>query len=618
MMAIDKRKYGIAPIVTPEAVFHKIRPGERIFISSGMAEPQTLVKYLMSIAAGKLDDIELVQIFSLSNSLSAQTISTKPFSLKTFCSRQSTEDTIVGGCVDLIPSRLTAVAELIRSGQVQIDVAFVQVTPPNEAGYCSLGVAVDVAREAMEAAALKVGEINPNIPYTFGDTYVAVDEFDMLVESHQQPLYFQRELVTDIHQKVAGHVASLIGNESCLAFSTDPLFEALVEILAHKRHLGVHSLFFTDALMDLMLSGAVTNQRKESYRGKTLTSYAYGSEALLRWLDHNPLVEFQRSGKVCDPQIIGRNSNFTVVVAARAVDLLGRIELTNRNGFVDTEPAVILDMINGARYSKGGKTIIALPSRNQKGEPNILIKLADLPHRFDFYEAVTCVVTEYGVANLSGRTLRERAQALIDIAHPDDRYRLVEEAKAQKILYSDQIFLATSGHLYPYQIRSVKVLKNNLEVVFRPIKPSDEEDMRRLFYRFSNESIYSRYFHTIKSMPHTKMQAYVNVDWSQEMSIVGLAEVRGRSRIIAEARYEKIPADGYAEIVFVVDEQFQGLGIATYLYKMLYRLAKERGIRGFVADVLFSNIGMMKVFQKGDLPIKAHLEAGVYNLRIPF
>ena len=202
---------------------------------------------------------------------------------------------------------------------------------------------------------------------------------------------------------------------------------------------------------------------------------------------------------------------------------------------------------------------------------NVFIKLNDLPHRFDFFEAVTCVVTEYGVANLSGRTVRERAQALIDIAHPDDRYRLVEEAKAQRILYSDQIFFASSGHLYPYQIRSVRVLKNNLEVVFRPIKPSDEEDMRRLFYRFSDESIYSRYFHTIKSMPHTKMQAYVNVDWSQEMSIVGLAEVRGRPQIIAEARYEKIPADGYAEIVFVVDEEFQGLGIATYLYKMLYR-----------------------------------------------
>jgi hypothetical protein len=165
----------------------------------------------------------------------------------------------------------------------------------------------------------------------------------------------------------------------------------------------------------------------------------------------------------------------------------------------------------------------------------------------------------------------ERAQALIDIAHPDDCYRLVEEAKAQRVLYSDQIFFTSSGHLYPYQIRSAKVLKNNLEVVFRPIKPSDEEDMRRLFYRFSNESICSRSFHTIKSMPHTKMQAYVNVDWSQEMSFVGLAEDRGRPRIIAEARYEKIPADGYAEIVFVVDEEFQGLGIATYLYKMLYR-----------------------------------------------
>lgn len=618
MIPTVNRKYSVSTLVEPEAVFQKIRPGTRIFISSGMAEPQTLLKYLMSPAASKLDDIELVQLFSLSNALSAKTLSTKPFRLKTFCSGWTTEETIVGGCVDLIPSRLTAVADLIRTGLVPIDVAFVQVTPPNEAGYCSFGVAVDVAREAMEAAAFTVGEINPYAPYTFGDTYVPVDEFDMLVESPEPPLTFQRQLTTDIHREVAGHVAGLIGDESCLAFSTDPLYEALAERLVHKRHLGIHSPVFTDALMDLMRSGAVTNRRKESYRGKTLTSYAYGSKALMRWLDHNPLIEFQRSGKVFNPQMIGRNPNFAAVIAARMVDLTGRIGLADRNCTVDVEQAEVLDMVNGAQYSRGGKTIIALSSRNQDGEPNILPTLNDAPHRFDFYEAVTCVVTEYGVANLNGKTLRERAQALIDIAHPDDRRQLVEKAKSQRVLYADQIFIAESGRLYPQQIRAVKVLKNNLEVVFRPIKPSDEEDMRRLFYRFSDESVYSRYFHTIKSMPHTKMQTYVNVDWNQVMSIVGLSNVGDQRRIIAEGRYVRIPADGYAELVFVVDEQCQGLGIATYLYKMLCRLAKERGIRGFVADVLFSNIGMMKVFKKGDLPVKAHLEAGVYNLRIPF
>jgi GNAT superfamily N-acetyltransferase len=228
------------------------------------------------------------------------------------------------------------------------------------------------------------------------------------------------------------------------------------------------------------------------------------------------------------------------------------------------------------------------------------------------------VATEYGVVNLKGRTLRERAQALIDIAHPDDRPGLVEEAKSRKIIYPDQIYLAESGHLYPAHILATCEFKNHSVVRFRPIKPSDEEDMRQLFYRFSDESIYDRYFHTVRTMPHVKMQAYVNVDWNRVMSVVGLIEEKDRTRIIAEGRYVKIPVNAFAEIVFVVDEQYQNLGIATYLYRMLHQLAKQRGIKGFTADVLFSNIGMMKVFRKGDLPVKAHLEGGVYHLTIPF
>ncbi|UCD82007.1 MAG: GNAT family N-acetyltransferase [Desulfobacterales bacterium] len=241
-----------------------------------------------------------------------------------------------------------------------------------------------------------------------------------------------------------------------------------------------------------------------------------------------------------------------------------------------------------------------------------------MPNQFGAFESVGAVVTEYGVAYLEGRTLRERAQALIDIAHPDDRAALVQAAKDKKILYRDQIFLADSARLYPSDIAATQTIRDDLSIRYRAIRPSDEEGMRTLFYRFSDEAIYSRYLQSIRSMPHPKIQEYVNVDWNQVVSIVGLVGEEGQGRIIAEARFIRIPGHSLAEVVFVVDEQYQRLGIASFMYDMLIRLAKERGIRGFTAEVLFSNTGMMKVFRKGTLPVKAHLESGVYHLEIPF
>jgi len=287
-------------------------------------------------------------------------------------------------------------------------------------------------------------------------------------------------------------------------------------------------------------------------------------------------------------------------------------------GNVATGPAEVMDFLNGAELSDGGRSIFALTSQDLKGRPNILLSIADLPNQFNAIESVGAVVTEYGVAFLEGRTLRERAQALIDIAHPDDRAALVEAAKDKKILYHDQIFLADSARLYPADIAATQTTKDDLSIRYRAIRPSDEEGMRHLFYRFSDKAVYARYFHSISSMPHAKMQEYVNVDWNQVMSIVGLIGEEGKGRIIAEARFIRIPGNSFAEAVFVVDEKYQRLGIASFLYKMLIQLAMEKGIRGFMAEVLFSNLGMMKVFHKLDLPVKACLECGVYHLEIPF
>ena len=605
-------------VVSPETVIRKIKPGMSIFLGTAVAEPRTMVRHLMTSDAGNLEDLELIQLVSFGDAVSLKTLQSRNFRLKTFFSGWVANEAIERGRIDVIPSRFVKIPQLIESFLRPIDVAVVQITPPNEAGFCSLGIAIDVAREALEQASICVGEINTQIPRTFGDTYVPVSEFDFLVRSTDPPIYFDRWETDDVWDQVAQHVASLIEDGSCLAFSIGPLFEALARRLTNKRNLGIHSPFFTDPLMDLMKSGAATNRRKETYRGVSLTSYAFGTPKLMAWLDNNPLVEFQRIDKVFNPLAIGRNPRFVTIVAARKVDLYGRIGLHIGKGNVASGPAEVMDFLNGAELSEGGRSIFALTSRDPNGMPNILLSIADLPNQFSAFESVGAVVTEYGVAYLEGRTVRERAQALIDIAHPDDRSGLVQEAKDKKILYPDQIFLAESARLYPSDIAATHLIKGDIEIRFRAIRPSDEEGMRHLFYRFSDESVYYRYFHSVSSMPHAKMQEYVNVDWNQTMSIVGLVGEEGKGRIIAEARYIKIPGSPFAEMVFVVDEKYQRFGIASFLYEMLIRLAKEKGVKGFMAEVLFSNFGIMKVFRKGGLPVKASLESGVYHLVIPF
>lgn len=589
-----------------------------IFLTTGVAEPRTMVRQLMGSKFKNLEDLELVQLVSFGEAISLEALKSKNFRLKTFFSGWAADRAIEEGLVDLVPSRFQKIPELISAGQISLDMAIIQITPPNDAGYCSLGVAVDVAWEAMEKAAVKVGEINPKIPRTFGDTFVPVSEFDHLVLSEDLPIYFDRWPVDEPMDKVAANVAALIEDESCLAFSIGPLYEALSRHLKNKRHLGVHSPFFTDPLMDLIQSGAVTNRRKESYRGKSLTSYAFGTPELFSWLHNNPLVEFQRIDKVFNPQIIGRNPKFITIIAARKIDLYGRVGLYMGKGNIATGPSEVLDFFHGAGLSEKGRSIFALTSRDPKGETNILPSIVDWPNQFSMTESVNTIVTEHGVAYLEGRTIRERAQALIEVAHPDDRALLVEEAKKRKIVYADQVFLAESARLYPNEISAIQTFKGGVQVRFRAIRPSDEEGMRHLFYRFSEESSYHRYFHPVRSMPHAKMQEYVNVDWSRDMSIVGLVGEKGKGLIIAEGRYLRNPKGLFAELVFWVDENFQSKGIATHLYGMLIRSAKARGLKGFMADVLFDNHAMMKVFHKGELPVRAHLQSGVYHLTIPF
>ncbi|MBW2092829.1 MAG: GNAT family N-acetyltransferase, partial [Deltaproteobacteria bacterium] len=544
-------------VVPPDRVLERIKPGMSIFIGTGMAEPLTLTKHLLISDAANLRDLELIQLISFGDAVTLEERFPKKYRLKTFYSGWVASKAVTSGRVDLIPCSFSRIPGLIESGAIKIDVAFVQITPPDESGYASLGVAVDTARKAMDQASLTVGEINEQVPRTMGDTYVHVDDFDYLVESREPPITFDRWPLDPVIDKVAANVAALIEDGSCLAFATGHLFEALGRHLKNKRDLGIHSPFFTDPLMDLVKCGAVTNRKKTFFKGKSLVSYALGTPDLMRWLHQNPLIEFQGIDVVGDPKNIGLNDKFVAVLPTRKVDLTGRIAMHVGRSNVAYGMGETLEVFAGVRLSRGGRTICALTSRNLKGESNIRASVEDFPNQITSREALDMIVTEYGIVSLRGRTVRERALSLIDISHPDDRADLVQKAKEANLLYPDQIYLSGAGHCYPQEIATSHTFKDNLTLRFRAIKPSDEDGMRKLFYRFSDESVYYRYFSPIKTMPHAEMQEYVNIDYSNTMSIVGLIGPEGDGQIVAEARYVRNRNRPYADVAFIVDEAFQ-------------------------------------------------------------
>ncbi len=606
-------------VVDPNVVLSHIEPGMSLFLGTGVAEPRTLVKHLKQSDMYNLTDLELVQIVSLGDVITlTENPPTSKYRLKTFFAGWLANNAILSGSVDMIPCRFSQIPWLVQTGAIRIDAAFVQITPPDKAGFSSLGMSIDIARYAIQKASLVVGEINSNVPRTMGDTFVNIADFDYLINATEPPIYFPRWQIDDVMDRVSANVASLIDDGSCLSFYPGALFEGLANHLLTKHDLGIHTLFVTDALMDLIKSGVVTNRNKSNFRNKSVTSYALGTQELMKWLHRNPLIEFQEIAVVSDNARISANDKTVFVMPARKVDLMGGVALHIGKGNVTAGPGHALEFYAAAQHSRGGRAIFALPSRNLDGIPNILPSVEDFPNQFSNRESLDFIVTEYGVASMIGRTVRERAQALIDIAHPDDRAELVKKAKEAHILYPDQIYLPGSGALYPHKLSCINKFKGDLTVGFRAIKPSDEEEMRKLFYRFSDSTVYYRFFSHVETMPHKQMQQYVNIDYQKTLSIVATVTESGRERIIGEGRYVRLnDRPSWADLAFVVEEGYQGKGIASQLLKMLIQAALEQGIECFTADVLYDNKPMLKVFEKISLPINAVMKYGVYNLTIP-
>jgi len=594
-------------VISAEKALEKIKPGQKIFCSSAVATPGKFLTALAQSYALNIRDLEVIQLISLGDYLS-QADSGK-YRLKTFNVGESIGRQIAEGQVDFIPANLMELPYIFLSGAVTVDVAVIQTSLPDDKGFMSFGVAVDVANIVIKQASLVIAEINPNMPVTRGETSVHISSINYIIESDLPLIERADKSYNAATDRIGWNIANLIEDGSTVALHVGRIFSAVADHLKHKRNLGILTHVISDWAIDLVESGAIPIDRSRYSGGLITASYAQGTKALYDYIDRNPVFEFYPIARLSNPFVVRRLVNLVGIMNVKKIDMAGESVIFHSGDNLLTGYESKLNLAVAATISKKGKAIVALNSVDREGMSNIVIQhdCRDENPRSTL-GVVKYIVTEYGVANLFGKSIRERALAMIEIAHPKHREDLLRQAKAQNYVYPDQVYVTKYAANYPAHLETRKTLKDGLEVKIRPIKLSDEDMMRRLFYNFSDESKYFRYFAAKPVMPHREMQKYVNIDYSQILSMVALVEKGRNERIIAEARYAYDRATDAYEVAFIVDEDFQGKGVASFLFNYLIKIARDRGIARFIAYVLPRNEAMIRVFEKNAVKPKRSFE----------
>jgi acyl-CoA hydrolase/RimJ/RimL family protein N-acetyltransferase len=602
--------------IEPDQALDLIKPGDRIFLSSGPAIPARMAMEITRSKKQNLQDLEIIHLITLGDYLSAGEGHAANYRLKTFNVGESIGKAIGEGNVDFIPATLLEIPQLLSTGIVGMDVAIVQASPPDGRGFMNLGVAVDVANIAIKNAPVVIAEINPNVPVTYGETTFHIDQVGHVVESDVPLLERETRPYDRDMDRIGWHISNIVDDGSTVALHAGRIFDAIAHHLRTKKDLGVYTHVISDWVIDLVESGAVSLDRSRVHGGQITTSYCYGTRRLYDFVDRNPVFEFYPIARLLNPFVLQRLDRLVSIMNVKKIDLTGESVIFHSGDNLLSGYEGKLNLAVGAAFSKRGKTIVALKSTGPDGSSNIVIRHGKKAEQ----ERATLgvmryVVTEYGVANIFGKSIRERVLALIDIARPDHRQSLLEQAKRSGYAYPDQIYTCLDSCKFPSEIETIKTFKEGLEVRFRPIRPSDEDMMRRLFYDFSDDAKYLRYFAKIATMPHREMQKYVNIDYESILSIVGVITRDRTERIIAEARYARDPEGDSYETAFIVDEEFQGRGIAAFMLDYLINIATERGIKALSATVLPHNSRMLRVFGKARIKPETKTEDGLIELK---
>jgi len=422
-------------VTTAADAVTEVRSGDRVWIHPGCNTPKLLIDAMVA-RAPELEDVEVVHILTLAPAPYADKEMAGHFRHRSLFTGANVRQAVNEGRADFVPIHLHDVPALITRGILSIDVALIHISPPDEHGFCSFGVGVDATKTAVEHARTVIAMVNRQMPRTLGDSFVHVSKLSKIVEVDEPVLeHAMASEVSAAARSIGENIASLIDDGATIQMGIGEIPDAVLLFLQDKKHLGVHTEMFSDGLVDLFEAGVVTNERKTLHRGKIVASFVIGTRRAFDFVDNNPFMEFHPNEYVNDPMVVARNDNMVAINSALAIDLTGQVCADSIGTRIYSGFGGQLDFIRGAARSKGGVPIIALPSTAKEGAISRLVDTlipgsGVVTTRAD----VHYVVTEYGVANLYGRSLRERARSLIELAHPDFRGELERAAAARNLL----------------------------------------------------------------------------------------------------------------------------------------------------------------------------------------
>ncbi|MFC5270893.1 acetyl-CoA hydrolase/transferase family protein [Adhaeribacter terreus] len=413
---------------TAEEALSIIKSGDRVFVQGSAGTPQYLVKKLAE-RAPELRNVEIVSISTYGEMPLAEEQYKDSFFINSLFVSANVREAVNSGRGDYVPVFLSEIPHLFRSGILPIDVAIVHVSPPDKHGFCSLGVSVDIAREAVLSAKHVIAQVNPQMPRTHGDGLIQANRFDVLVEVDEAIPEVDYSLrMTEKEKTIGRYIAEMIEDGATLQMGIGGIPDAVLSCLGSHKELGIHTEMFSNGVMPLVEQGVITNEHKYRHPGRIATGFIVGNRKLYDFIDDNPLILMQRTDYVNDVRIISSNPKVTAINSAIEIDLTGQIVADTIGTMQFSGIGGQMDFMRGAALSEGGKPIIALPSTTNKGISRITPFINEGAAVTTTRAHVHYVVTEYGVAYLYGKNLRQRATALINIAHPDHRERLEAEA----------------------------------------------------------------------------------------------------------------------------------------------------------------------------------------------
>lgn len=405
-----------------EAVTH-IKSGNRVVIGHACGEPSKLVDAMVANAAS-YRDVEIVHMVAMGGSVYCKEEYKENFRHNALFVGGSTRKAIMAGRGDYTPAFFHEIPKLFHS-TLPVDVAMIQVTPPDDHGFMSLGVSVDYTLEAAKSAKLVIAQVNPRMPRTQGDGILHVSEIDLFVEAEQDIIELAPPVIGEIERKIGSYCASLINDGDTLQLGIGAIPDAVLSFLKEKKDLGIHSEMFSDGVVDLYNAGVITNKKKTTYKGKFVVNFLMGTRKLYDFVDNNPSVMMLPVDIVNHPAVVMKEDNIVCINSCVQVDLMGQIASESIGAMQISGVGGQVDFVRGAAMAKNGRSIIAMPSTVKGKQSKIVTKLDDYAAVTTSRNDVDYVVTEYGIAALKGKTLRERSRALIEIAHPDFRDELI-------------------------------------------------------------------------------------------------------------------------------------------------------------------------------------------------